>query len=65
MTAIMTYQDTAGKLGGWRGQIAELRQKMRDAQAAVEPEPVRDYEFTDAEGSILLSQLFAPRETCS
>jgi predicted dithiol-disulfide oxidoreductase (DUF899 family) len=61
MTTAMTYQDTAGKLATWRGQIAELRQKMRDAQAAVEPEPMRDYEFTTAEGSLRLSQLFGTK----
>jgi predicted dithiol-disulfide oxidoreductase (DUF899 family) len=61
MTTAMTYQDTAEKLATWRGQIAELRQKMRDAQAAVEPEPVRDYEFTTAEGSLRLSQLFGTK----
>jgi hypothetical protein len=59
----MTYRDTVEKLAAC--QIAELRQKMRDAQAAVEPEPVHDYEFTSAEGPRRLSQLFAPNATCS
>ena len=54
----MTYRDTAERLAAWRGQIAELRQKMRDAQASVEPEPVHDYEFAGSEGSKRLSQLF-------
>ena len=33
LTAAMTYRDTTEKLAAWRGQIAELRQKLRDAQA--------------------------------
>lgn len=57
----MTYQDTAEKLAAWRRQIAELRQKMRDAQATLEPEPVRDYEFTGTEDSLRLSQLFGTK----
>jgi hypothetical protein len=37
----MTYRDTAERLATWkRAEIAELRQKMCDAQASVEPEPV-------------------------
>jgi predicted dithiol-disulfide oxidoreductase (DUF899 family) len=54
----MTYRETAGKLAAWRQQIAELRQKMRDAQASVQPEPVRDYEFAGQQGPKRLSQLF-------
>jgi predicted dithiol-disulfide oxidoreductase (DUF899 family) len=57
----MTYRDTAGKLAAWRGQIAELRRKMRDAQASVEPQPVRNYEFASADGAIRLSQLFGAK----
>ena len=57
----MTYRDTAERLAAWRGQIAELRQKMRDAQASVEPEPVHDYEFAGSEGSKRLSQLFGTK----
>jgi hypothetical protein len=34
----MTYKDTAEKLAQYRREIAELRQKMRDAQASIEPE---------------------------
>jgi len=36
----MSYKHTAEKLAGYRRQIGELRQKMRDVQAAVEPEAV-------------------------
>ena len=34
---------------------------MREAQAAVEPQPVRDYEFATAEGPVRLSQLFGAK----
>jgi predicted dithiol-disulfide oxidoreductase (DUF899 family) len=54
----MTYRDTAEKLAVWREQIAELRKKMREAQASVEPELVREYEFATKEGPKRLSQLF-------
>lgn len=57
----MNYRDTAGKLAAYRDQIAELRRKMREAQASVEPEPVQDYEFATVEGSVRLSQLFGTK----
>ena len=65
LTAAMTYRDTAEKLAAWRGQIAELRQKMRDAQASVEPEPVQRLRIRGSEGSKRLSQLFGGNATCS
>ena len=62
----MTYRDTAEKLAAWRGQIAELRQKMRDAQASVEPEPVHDYEFASAGRTECASRnCSAQNATCS
>src|SRR6185437_15201326 len=54
----MNYRDTAAKLAAYHDEIAELRRKMREVQASVDPEPVRDYEFTTIEGSARLSQLF-------
>ena len=57
----MTYRETAERLAVWRGQITELRGKMRAAQAAVEPEPVRDYDFASCEGPKRLSQLFGAK----
>jgi len=41
--------------------IAEIRGRMREAQASVEPEPVRDYEFTTPDGPVRLSQLFGDK----
>ena len=46
----MRYKHTAEKLADYRRQIHVLRQKMRDVQAAVEPEPVKDYTFQRADG---------------
>ncbi len=57
----MNYRDTAVTLAAYRTQIAELRQKMRDAQSSVEPEPVRDYEFSTIEGPVRLLQLFGAK----
>ena len=54
----MSYENTAAKLGEYREQIADLRKKMRDLQASVEPEEVKDYEFKRAESTVLLSELF-------
>jgi predicted dithiol-disulfide oxidoreductase (DUF899 family) len=57
----MMYRDTAAKLAAYRGEIAELRRKMREVQAAIEPEAVRDYEFATTEGPARLSQLFGAK----
>jgi len=54
----MTYKETAAALGHYRKQIAELRKKMHDVQAAVVPEPVEDYEFATPTGKVRLSGLF-------
>ncbi len=59
----MAYKDTAEKLAGYRTQIAELRRKMREAQAAIEPEEVEDYTFQRAGGVVKLSQLFGDKDT--
>ncbi len=59
----MKYKDTARKLAAYRTQIAELREKMRNAQAAIEPEEVRDYEFATPRGKVRLSALFGDKDT--
>ena len=58
----MEYKQAAEKLGDYRTQIGELRKKMRDLQAAVEPEPVQDYAFTTPDGTVRLSQLFGRKD---
>lgn len=54
----MNYKDTNAKLADYRQRISELRAQMREAQAAVEPETVQDYEFGTVTGPVKLSELF-------
>jgi predicted dithiol-disulfide oxidoreductase (DUF899 family) len=57
----MSYRDATATLAGYRGQIAELRTRMREVQAAIEPEPVPDYSFATPEGTTHLSDLFGDK----
>jgi predicted dithiol-disulfide oxidoreductase (DUF899 family) len=59
----MTYKATAEKLAAYRKEITALRKKMREAQAAVEPEPVKDYELATTSGPVRLSALFGGKDT--
>jgi len=60
----MSYKKTSEKLNEYRNQIAELRKKMREAQAAIEPEEVEDYAFRRAGGgTVRLSELFGDEDT--
>jgi predicted dithiol-disulfide oxidoreductase (DUF899 family) len=59
----MSYKDTAARLDEYRRQIADLRQKLREAQASAEPEPVRDYELGRVGGTVKLSELFGDKDT--
>jgi len=54
----MKYNQASEKLAGYRKNIAELREKMRKTLAETEPEEVRDYEFSAADGTRKLSDLF-------
>jgi predicted dithiol-disulfide oxidoreductase (DUF899 family) len=58
----MSYATTSAAISEYRRQIGELRQKMREAQASVEPEPVADYEFASAAGKRRLSELFGDKD---
>lgn len=58
----MQYTDVSGKLADYRRQIAAIREQMRDTLATVEPQTVADYEFTNLDGPVRLSQLFGDRE---
>jgi predicted dithiol-disulfide oxidoreductase (DUF899 family) len=55
----MDYKSTSAKLAEFRREIAAIREKMRAAQAQVEPEEVADYQFATLEGTVRLSELFA------
>jgi len=60
----MSYKETAEKLSIYRGQIDELRKKMREVQASIEPEGVSDYLFKRAgAGTVKLSELFGDKDT--
>ena len=60
----MSYKETAEKLSIYRGQIDELRKKMREARASIEPEGVSDYLFKRAGGgTVKLSELFGDKDT--
>jgi predicted dithiol-disulfide oxidoreductase (DUF899 family) len=59
----MAYKDTAAKLAEYRRRIDDLREKMRSAQASIEPEEVRDYEFATPHGKLRLSALFGDKDT--
>ena len=59
----MSYRETSAQLAEYRRQIAALREKMRLAQASIEPEEVKDYEFATAGGTVRLSALFGASET--
>jgi predicted dithiol-disulfide oxidoreductase (DUF899 family) len=59
----MSYKDTSAKLEEYRRQIADLRRKMREAQVATEPEPVKDYAFQRVGGTVKLSELFGDKDT--
>jgi predicted dithiol-disulfide oxidoreductase (DUF899 family) len=58
----MSYATTTSTLAEYRRQIGELRRKMRETQAAIEPEPVTDYEFATLEGACRLSALFRDKD---
>ena len=46
----------------YRNQITELRQKIRDIQAAAEPEIVPDHAFATPDGTTHLSDLFGSKD---
>ena len=58
----MKYAEVDGKLTDYRRQIAAIREKMRETLAAVEPQPVQDYELTNLAGPVRLSELFGDHE---
>jgi predicted dithiol-disulfide oxidoreductase (DUF899 family) len=58
----MNYVDVHTRLADYRRQIASIREKMRETQAAVEPQEVRNYEFSTVGGTVRLSDLFGDRD---
>ena len=58
----MDYRESSDKLTAYREQIRQLREQMRAVQCAVEPEPVQDYTFRHAAGTVKLSELFDSKD---
>ncbi|HEV2678571.1 MAG TPA: DUF899 family protein [Aliidongia sp.] len=59
----MKYRDAAALQAAYRCQIAEIREKIRVARSAIEPEDVQDYVFATPEGPVSLSALFGDKDT--
>jgi predicted dithiol-disulfide oxidoreductase (DUF899 family) len=59
----MAYRETSQRLARYRGEIAELRKKMRALQQQVEPEEVGAYEFATPGGKVSLADLFGGRDS--
>jgi predicted dithiol-disulfide oxidoreductase (DUF899 family) len=59
----MKYSEAAATLAGQRRELAALRAKMRDTQAAQEPQSIGDYELQGVDGPVRLSQLFGEHDS--
>jgi predicted dithiol-disulfide oxidoreductase (DUF899 family) len=59
----MAYRETAQRLARYRGEIAELRKKMRALQQEIEPEEVADYAFATPGGTVSLTALFGDQDS--
>jgi predicted dithiol-disulfide oxidoreductase (DUF899 family) len=58
----MNYSAGMGRIAGYRQEIAALREKIRAAQAEIEPQAVQDYVFSSLGGPRRLSELFGAKE---
>jgi predicted dithiol-disulfide oxidoreductase (DUF899 family) len=58
----MNYHEGATQLKALRERIGETRREMQTLQAAIEPEAVDDYTFTNPQGSVRLSELFGGKQ---
>jgi len=54
-------RDASDTLADYRRQIAALREKIRQVQQTIEPEPVRNYEFASATGPVRIADLFGDK----
>src|SRR5580692_4242797 len=54
----MRRNEIAAQVTAYRRQIADLRTKIREAEAAAEPEEAQDYAFATPQGTVRLSALF-------
>jgi predicted dithiol-disulfide oxidoreductase (DUF899 family) len=58
---VSAYAETRERLSDCRRQIEAMHAQMRQLQAAIEPEPVADYEFAGPNGPVKLSELFGDK----
>jgi predicted dithiol-disulfide oxidoreductase (DUF899 family) len=58
----MNYAETAKKLAEYREQIAAVRAKMHEVQAAAEPQEVEVYALSTPGGTMRLSALFGGKD---
>ena len=61
-TDIGSYVQTRSELASMRGQISEIRDRMRKLQRAIEPQPVTDYRFSTIDAECTLSSLFGEKD---
>ena len=59
----MSYHETSEKMNAYRMEMSELRKKVRDLQASIEPQEVENYTFTTTQGGISLADLFGDKDT--
>ena len=57
----MSYADTMAALNAKRAEITAIQKQMRELQAAVEPQEVRDYVLAGWNGPVRLSELFGQK----
>jgi predicted dithiol-disulfide oxidoreductase (DUF899 family) len=62
MESDMNREESTSALTEYRHQIADICAKMRDIQAAVEPQPVSDYTFEITDGPTRLADLFGVKD---
>ena len=58
----MKYNTGSEMMNGYRREITEIRQKMRKAQAEIEPQEVANYVFATPTGPVRLSDMFGGHE---
>ena len=58
----MEYTAATRKMAAFRQRITDIRQQMRQVQAAIVPQEVADYEFQCPDGKVPLSALFGDHD---
>jgi predicted dithiol-disulfide oxidoreductase (DUF899 family) len=58
---VMNHREGSARLAEYRRQMLVIRDKMREARNATEPEEVADYVFANSNGTVRLSELFGDK----